>query len=205
MIMNNKTMVWLLTLVFLLAACADTKSRDIKMLDNKHFEEMFKNNTIGDRGIMMPKDENFDIFALGKQAVPLLKNQKDDGIAMFPPANKDEKRFIIKLEVEQDKEYKVELTGGIRRVADCNTNYINGIFSLKSLSGWGYGYYMFKELKGGMATTMMACPSPAQEKLLKSVPTVVNYNKKLPLIIYMPKGYELYYRVYTSDSLHLAQ
>jgi ecotin len=167
----------------------------------KRMDAELRSNNFGDFRMALPRNEDFGIFSEGKQAVPLRNNQLNDGIAMFPQAEKNEQRFIIKIDTKPNQKYKLELTAGIRKVVDCNTHGIEGGFSINSLGGWGYPYYTFKSKGLSEARTLMACPSLGEKRLLNATPTIVNYNKKLPLIVYIPKGYELHYRVFSSDKL----
>jgi len=68
-----------------------------------------------------------------------------------------------------------------------------------SLKGWGYTYY---ELQGSLmaASTMMAPPPGAKkvERFVGGKPLLTNYNSRLPVVVYAPKGCEIRYRVWSA-------
>ncbi len=118
-------------------------------------------------------------------------NVKKD-VTMFPKAEKDMVRHIIELpRVKNQENFKVEFFVVKKMKVDCNYHTLQGSFVQKNLTGWGYDYYEFKT-EGQVSSTMMACPDgKLTEKEIQSETKFINYNSKLPIVVYTPKGYEV--------------
>ena len=72
------------------------------------------------------------------------------------------------------------------------------------MQGWGFSYYELKAL-GPMAGTLMAPPHCA-EKVDTFVSVrhdlgLIRYNSKLPLVVYVPEGVEMKYRLWSADAV----
>ncbi len=122
-------------------------------------------------------------------------------INMFPKAKKDEIQHIIELAVlENEQANKIEVFVTKTMEVDCNHHSLTGKLETKELSGWGYDYYLFNT-NGDVISTMMACPDSSMTK--KDIPSeskLLNYNSKLPIIVYTPKGYKVKYKLWTISS-----
>jgi len=68
------------------------------------------------------------------------------------------------------------------------------------VEGWGYTYY---EEAGSSETmgTMMAPPegAPLVKTFVTASPVHVRYNSRLPIVVYVPKGYEVRYRIWEAS------
>lgn len=85
--------------------------------------------------------------------------------------------------------------------ADCNRVALGGTLSSHTVSGWGYNYYRVDKI-GQPMTTLMACP-PDHPTTIEFVTAnfenvLVRYNSKLPLVVYVPDGFDVRYRVWTA-------
>ncbi len=128
-------------------------------------------------------------------------SQKTTGTDMFPKARENETQHIIELPaLENEQLHKVEIFVTKRMEVDCNYHSLAGKLEVKELSGWGYDYYLFNT-NGEVLSTMMACPdSSLTEKDVISESKLLNYNSKLPIVIYTPRGYQVKYKFWNASS-----
>ncbi|ELY3458401.1 serine protease inhibitor ecotin [Cronobacter sakazakii] len=132
-----------------------------------------------------------------------------ENIAPFPKAEKGMVRQVINLPERQDEaSYKVELVIGQTLDVDCNKHQLAGKFERKTLEGWGYDYYTFESAKNAdgsvmYTSTMMACPDGKKEKKFVTANLgengMLNYNSKLPVVVYAPENIDVKYRLWKAD------
>ena len=129
----------------------------------------------------------------------------------FPPAKEGMERFVITLphkERGEDDAFMVEIIAGKEMLTDgVNLLRLGNIIEPRQLKGWGYTYY---EVTGSSLTmsTLMAPPegSPQVKKFVTAVPIKLQYNSRLPIVIYVPTGYEIRYRIWeASQTTHEAE
>ncbi len=123
----------------------------------------------------------------------------------FPKSQVGFQRYVIHLPANgSDESYQVELIAGKTEQVDCNMHRLNGNIAEKDLTGWGYNYYEFTT-QGQMASTMMACPNrPKSEKFITGATKLVRYNSRLPIVVFVPNGYELKYRLWKAQDIQAA-
>jgi len=122
----------------------------------------------------------------------------------FPPADPGMVRHVLSLP-KQDAEdaLKVELILGKTVKTDAvNRYFFAGTLEAETIQGWGFTRYVLKEL-GPMAGTLMA-PDPNAPRVNRFVtlggePFLVRYNSRLPLVVYVPEGVEVRYRIWRAD------
>ena len=128
----------------------------------------------------------------------------------FPVAEDGMQRFVIVLphkERGEDSTFKVEIVAGKTMLTDgVNQLRLGNTIEAKPLEGWGYTYY---ELTGQdlVMSTMMAAPEDSQqvESFVSGKSILIDYNSRLPVVIYAPEGYEVRYRIWsTSDNFEKA-
>lgn len=73
---------------------------------------------------------------------------------------------------------------------DCNNQKLMGTIVEKDVKGFGYTYYVF-ESNGQAISTLMFCPDPKTEKFVSGETKLIDYNSKLPVVVFVPKGMEL--------------
>jgi ecotin len=122
----------------------------------------------------------------------------------FPPAGEGISRFVIFLPLEKDEELlKVQLLIGKTVKLDARNRYFfGGKLETETIQGWGYDRYLLKSL-GPMAGTLMAV-DPNEPKVdrfitLAGEPELLRYNSRLPLVVYVPEGVEVRYRIWKGD------
>ena len=70
-------------------------------------------------------------------------------------------------------------------------------FNPESIKGWGFTRYMVSEL--GAGTWMRVDPNaPKVERFiaLGGAPFIIRYNSRLPVVVYVPAGVEVRYRIW---------
>jgi ecotin len=127
-----------------------------------------------------------------------------DPMQAFPPAEPGQARHVIavpRLPVESDR--RVELIVGKTVATDAHNRYFHvGRLERETIKGWGYDRYVLKEL-GAMAGTLMAVDpnAPKVERFiaLGGEPRLLRYNSRLPIVVYVPDGVEVRYRIWRTD------
>ena len=124
-----------------------------------------------------------------------------DPMQAFPPAEAGFERKVIHLpQVDNPDLYRVQLLPGKMMEVDCNTRSMGGQLQKETAKGWGYDYWVLPEVKSGI-NTMMAC-SPNTPKTQKFVSIyseeLHRYNPRLPIVVYVPEGIELRYRIWSA-------
>ncbi|UTV53991.1 serine protease inhibitor ecotin [Burkholderia arboris] len=133
-----------------------------------------------------------------------------ESIKMFPQAAAGQQRVVIGLPaLENEGDARVELMIGKTLQTDCNQQWFGGELSAEDVKGWGYTYYQLTDVKGP-ASTLMACPGQAPQQRFVQVRgdgQLLRYNSRLPLVVYVPDGFEVRYRVWhaSRDVQHAAK
>jgi ecotin len=141
------------------------------------------------------------LFALGLTG--LAHAAKLEDIAPYPKAESGFTRQVIHLAPQAwEKDFQVEILAGKMMTVDCNNPRLGGILEEKNLEGWGYPFYRLENVIGPMST-LMACPDGTRKQ--DFVPVVgdgflLRYNSKLPLVLYVPKGIEVRYRIWSASN-----
>ncbi len=119
----------------------------------------------------------------------------------FPTAEEGMTRFVVRLPALDDEDSaRLELIVGKELEVDCNQHRYGAALEKKTVSGWGYGYYVVPSVSGPMST-LMACPEGKKERRFVRAAiddALVRYNSRLPVVVYLPEGFELRYRVWTA-------
>ncbi|TNF36111.1 MAG: proteinase inhibitor I4 serpin [Gammaproteobacteria bacterium] len=130
----------------------------------------------------------------------------NDNLKAFPAAEKGQVRYVLELpEAADESALKVEIIVGKTGLLDAANRYFYaGQIEAVNIDGWGYTRYVVKDL-GPMAGTLMAV-DPAAPKVERFItlggePYLVRYNSKLPVVVYVPAGTEVKYRVWQAGSL----
>lgn len=125
----------------------------------------------------------------------------------FPAAEPGFERFVFELPKQEDEtEHKVEVLVGKMDQIDCNTHSYGGQLRRESLPGWGYSYFQLDQVSGPMSTRM-ACLGQAPREAF--VPVIgdgflIRYNSRLPVVVYVPQGFEVRYRVWSAGEIATA-
>ena len=121
----------------------------------------------------------------------------------FPEAGEGMERLVIVLphkERGEEDRFKVELVPGKEILTDGANRYRMACkIEPRPLKGWGYTFY---EVTGSDQTmsTMMAPPpgTPKKMQFVSGEPLQIRYNSRLPVVVYVPKGFEVRYRIWAA-------
>lgn len=122
----------------------------------------------------------------------------------FPAAKEGMERFVIVLpqkgRVEEDS-FKVEIIVGREMLTDgINLVRLGNTIETRPLQGWGYTYYEVTESSETMSTLMAPPEGVAKVKrFVTTAPLQIRYNSRLPIVVYVPKGYEVRYRIWEAS------
>jgi ecotin len=123
----------------------------------------------------------------------------------FPAAEEGMTRYVISLPKQQDESaFKVELIIGKTVKTDAKNRYFfGGTLETENIPGWGFDRYILRKL-GPMAGTLMAVdPNAPQVERFIAVggdARLLRYNSRLPLVVYVPDGVEVRYRLWRAEA-----
>ena len=136
-------------------------------------------------------------------AVPA--GQAAEILKAFPPAEEGMVRYVLQLPKQADESaFKVELiVGKMVQVDEQNRYFFGGKIEEETIKGWGFTRYKVSKL-GPMAGTLMAvdpnAPKVARFITLGGDPYIIRYNSRLPIVVYVPEGVEVLYRIWTAGA-----
>lgn len=143
------------------------------------------------------------LFLLTMFAIP--PGQAADNMKAFPPAEPGMVRHVVQLPAQADESaFKVELVVGKTVQLEAGNRYFfAGKIEVETIQGWGFTRYMVEQL-GPMAGTLMAvdpdAPKVARFIQLGGEPYLIRYNSRLPVVVYVPEGVEVRYRVWAAGA-----
>ncbi len=149
----------------------------------------------------MPARCALSLFLLLSTVLPVLAA---DTMKAFPPAGPGEERHVLELPAQEDESrLQVEIiVGKTVEVDEKNRYFFAGRIEAETIQGWGYTRYRLPAL-GPMAGTLMAvdpnAPKAARFVSLGGEPYLIRYNSRLPVVVYVPEGVEVRYRIWTAD------
>jgi len=133
-----------------------------------------------------------------------MAQQAKENMKAYPPAAEGMKRFVVFFpEKNNEDDYRVEVqVGKTSEVDAANRYFLAGKLEEETIEGWGFPKYSVKEL-GPMAGTRIGV-DPNAPKVKRFVPiggepTLLRYNSKLPLVVYVPNGAEVRVRVWKAE------
>jgi ecotin len=126
-----------------------------------------------------------------------------DNMNAFPPADEGMVRYVLQLpKLDDESALKVELIiGKTIQTDERNKYFFSGKIEEGTIKGWGFTYYKVNKL-GPLAGTLMAIdpdvPKVARFITLGGDSYLIRYNSRLPLVVYVPEGVEVRYRIWTA-------
>ncbi|UNY98749.1 ecotin family protein [Zhouia spongiae] len=122
-------------------------------------------------------------------------------LSVFPKPEKGFKQMVIEVpHSDNDAQKRIEfVVGKWMEVDTCNKHGLQGSIEEKDLKGWGYNYYIFNT-NGNVMSTQMACLDKKMvSKFISGQPKMVRYNGKLPVVIYVPEGYDVQFKIFKAE------
>jgi len=123
----------------------------------------------------------------------------------FPPADAGMNRYVINLpKLDDEDAARVQLiVGKTVSVDGQNRHFFGGKLEKETIKGWGFDRYILRKL-GPMAGTLMAVDpeAPKVERFvaIAGEPQLIRYNSRLPVVVYVPDGVEVRYRIWRADA-----
>jgi ecotin len=126
----------------------------------------------------------------------------------FPPAEEGMIRHVIRLPKQKgETAFKVELIIGKTVRTDAKNRYFfGGTLETENIPGWGFDRYILRKL-GPLAGTLMAVDpdAPKVERFISlGGETILPYNSRLPLVVYVPAGIEVRYRRWRAEPISIS-
>lgn len=147
----------------------------------------------------------FSTINADAQNVQKISEEAVKNLKPYPEVIDSLERHVIFLEKKDNEDvYRIELFAGKTMDVDCNRHRLMGSFEKEDVKGWGYSYYKF-ESNGQIISTMMACHGPKQSKFISGDSQMVRYNSRLPIVVYLPHGMGLQYRLWTAGETQKAE
>lgn len=122
----------------------------------------------------------------------------------FPVVVDGKERHVIHLPRAADESrFMVELVPGKTELVDCNLRSYRASIQRRILDGWGYSYYVLGELEPGPSTRKACSPNSASRRFVPVLGEglMLPYNSRVPLVVYLPPGLQLKYRVWRGDKI----
>jgi ecotin len=144
------------------------------------------------------------LVLLALLAAPVLAPAADN-LKAFPPAEAGMTRVVINLPPQEDEDaFRVELiVGKMVKTDSVNHYFFGGALVTEAIEGWGFDRVILRQL-GPMAGTLMAVDpaAPLVERFVTvgGEPALRRYNSRLPLVVYVPAGVEVRYRVWRAEA-----
>lgn len=145
------------------------------------------------------------LFAISMMLALAVLGHAADDLKAFPSAEKGMVRYCLQLPEQTDETaLKVELiVGKTVQVDKENCYFFGGTIEARIIEGWGYTRYTVREL-GPMGGTLMAvdpnAPKVDRFVTLRGEPYLIRYNSLLPLVVYVPEGAEVRYRIWRAEA-----
>ena len=131
--------------------------------------------------------------------------EAEQALQAFPLSEPGYQRHVILLPALDDEdEHKVELVSGKHMAVDCNVHGMDGQFNQVDLAGWGYTYWML-ESRQQVRSTLMMCPDKQKhDAFVQTESVLLRYNSRLPVVVFVPEGLSLRWRVWRAGAMHEA-
>ena len=135
----------------------------------------------------------------------VISAQAADTMKAFPPADEGMVRYVLQLPKQDDESvFKVELiVGKTVQIDEVNRYFFGGHIEKETIEGWGYPRYTVNKI-GPMAGTLMGvdpnAPKVDRFITLGGEPYFIRYNSRLPIVMYVPEGVEVLYRIWKAGA-----
>lgn len=143
------------------------------------------------------------LLLLGSLSPIACAGNASDDLKPYPAAEDGFDRMVFRVPAVKDEStLKVEIIVGKILSVDCNRTSFGGSLEPRVADGWGYSYFVLPEVRGPMSTRM-ACPPDSQneDRFVQVIGDgyLHRYNSKLPMVVYVPEGFEVRYRIWAAQ------
>jgi ecotin len=131
--------------------------------------------------------------------------ESKDNLKAYPAASEGMKRFVLHLEPRENEElFRVELqVGKTVELDEVNRYFFGGTLREETVEGWGFTKFVLSEI-GEMAGTLIGVPPDAPKVdrfiTLGGEPKLLRYNSRLPVVVYVPEGVEVRFRIWSTKA-----
>lgn len=131
--------------------------------------------------------------------------ESKDNLKAYPAASEGMKRYVLHLEpMENEELFRVELqVGKTVELDEVNRYFFGGNLQEEPVEGWGFTKFVLNEI-GVMAGTLIGVPPDAPKVsrfiTLGGEPQLMRYNSRLPVVVYVPEGVEVRYRIWSTKA-----
>lgn len=144
------------------------------------------------------------LMLLGSLPLIVGAGNNSDDLTAYPAAEDGVDRMVFRVPAMRDESIlKVEIIVGKTLSVDCNRTSFGGSLELRIADGWGYPYFVLEKFAGPMSTRM-ACPPETQHEdrfvLVSGDGFLQPYNSKLPVVVYVPEGFQVRYRIWSTQN-----
>lgn len=110
------------------------------------------------------------------------------------------RRWVIWLEPRADRSQEANLLLQVRVGLEVEIDGVNrygliGQLSNHQVEGWGYNFYRYEGQPVTTSTRIAKMGFGTEDKIVWTVPTVIPYNSRLPVVLYTPEQMQVSHRV----------
>jgi len=143
------------------------------------------------------------LMLLGSLPMIVGAGNNSDDLSPYPAAEDGVDRLVFRVPGALDESaLKVEILVGKMMSVDCNRTSFSGSLESRVAEGWGYRYFVLENIRGPMSTPM-ACPPETSNVdrfvLVSGDGFLQPYNSKLPVVVYVPAGFQVRYRIWAPE------
>ena len=122
--------------------------------------------------------------------------------AAYPgPPDGMERRVILlpKMDHDEEERHRVEIVVGKSIATDgFNVHRFDGVLREVNIPGWGFSYWQADGKFDMPLSTRIATSGETAERFVPGPSELVRYNSRLPLVVMVPAGCEVRYRVWSA-------
>ncbi|MGR5347331.1 ecotin family protein [Vibrio mediterranei] len=108
------------------------------------------------------------------------------------------KHSFVLTPMDNEHDHLIEIRPSVKvKVDSCNKVSLGAETKIDILEGWGFSYYVVNT-NGNLRSSLMGCADErrVEKQVYASRGELYDYNSKLPLVVYAPKGVTIEYRVW---------
>lgn len=139
-----------------------------------------------------------------RNITPEIKKSEPKDLNNFP-VREGFDRYIIMMGKKTDKNEnsrKIEIIPGKTMKVDCNKHWFAGKLEEKTLEGYGYKYYQYIGSTEVASTRKGCLDEILNNEFVKGKSIIASYNGAQPIVVYVPKGMEIKYKIWEAQQLY---